>query len=254
MRRLLILSCSQRKSSDIGLVPALQRYNGPAFLVFRRFLREKPDAAKQLDAYILSAELGIISAQLLIPNYDKIISSQRAVELNKSAVSKLNNIFDMDYTEACIVMSKRYLAAIEGWQSLIPSNVAVNVITASQGLRLTKLKEWLYGKQESTSRKNIKAIKARGVARLRGVEISLTSRDIFEQLNSCLIDKHGSASGFKEWYIDIGDRRVSIKWIVSMLTGLPVSSFSTGEARRVLYQLGLTPQHVAGTNNGNHSI
>lgn len=254
MRRLLILSCSQRKSSDIDLVPALHRYNGPAFMVVRRFIREEPVVAKQLDVYILSAELGIISAQLLIPNYDKTISSQRAVELNESAVSKLSDIFDTGYTEACIIMSKRYLAVLEGWQSFIPSGVAVTVITAAQGLSLTKLKEWLYGKPEATSRKNIKAVKPRGVAHLRGVEIRLTPREIFEQLNLRLIDKHSSASGFKEWYIDIGDRRVSLKWIVSMLTGLPVSSFSTSEARRVLYQLGLTPQHVAGANNGNHSI
>lgn len=254
MRRLLILSCSQRKSSDTVPVPAIRRYNGPAFLLLRRFMRERPDAAKQLDVYILSAELGIISDQQLIQNYDRAITRQRAAELNETVVSTLSNIFNTEYAECCVVLSKHYLAALEGWQRLAPSDMPITVITAAQGLRLTKLKEWLYGEQGNVSRRSVRVIEPHGVARLRGIEIRLTPSEIFERLDLCLFDGRNPSNRFKEWYVDVGTHRISLKWLVSILTGLPVSSFSTGEARRVLCQLGLTPKHVARAIDGNHSI
>jgi hypothetical protein len=36
--RMLILACSQRKLLDEGLLPAVERYDDPAFRVLRRFL------------------------------------------------------------------------------------------------------------------------------------------------------------------------------------------------------------------------
>lgn len=54
--RLLILSCSRRKRLDTDLLPAIERYDGPAFRVLRRFLRERPFEAP--DVLILSAEHG----------------------------------------------------------------------------------------------------------------------------------------------------------------------------------------------------
>ena len=45
-RRLLILSCSQRKHETQEPLPAIERYNGPLFFVLRRFLRECPRQAK----------------------------------------------------------------------------------------------------------------------------------------------------------------------------------------------------------------
>ena len=40
--RMLILACSRRKRPDEGLLPAIERYDGPALRVVRRFLREMP--------------------------------------------------------------------------------------------------------------------------------------------------------------------------------------------------------------------
>jgi hypothetical protein len=39
---MLILACSRRKRPDEGLLPAIERYDGPAFRVLRHFLREMP--------------------------------------------------------------------------------------------------------------------------------------------------------------------------------------------------------------------
>ena len=63
-RRLLILACSQRKQASCEPLPAIDRYNGPLFLVLRRFMRECPRQARLLDVYILSAAYGLIPVGL----------------------------------------------------------------------------------------------------------------------------------------------------------------------------------------------
>jgi hypothetical protein len=45
--RMLILACSRRKRPDEGLLPAIERYDGPAFRVLRRFLRKSRRSAPQ---------------------------------------------------------------------------------------------------------------------------------------------------------------------------------------------------------------
>ena len=65
--RLLILSCSQRKNASQRLLPAVERYNGLLFFVLRRFIRECPREAKQLDVCILSATYGLISGDFPTP-------------------------------------------------------------------------------------------------------------------------------------------------------------------------------------------
>jgi hypothetical protein len=74
--RLLILACSQRKRPDAELLPALERYDGPAFRVLRRFLRSRaPDPP---DVLILSAEHGLIPRDLPIAAYDRKMTPARA--------------------------------------------------------------------------------------------------------------------------------------------------------------------------------
>jgi hypothetical protein len=74
--RLLILACSQRKRPDAELLPALERYDGPAFRVLRRFLRSRaPDPPEVL---ILSAEHGLIPRDLPIAAYDRKMTPARA--------------------------------------------------------------------------------------------------------------------------------------------------------------------------------
>src|SRR5919199_6232989 len=81
-RRLLILACSRCKRPDRGLLLAVERYDGPAFRVLRRFLREGQSEAP--DVRVLSAEHGLISHDLPIANYDKIMTSSRAHEFSWS--------------------------------------------------------------------------------------------------------------------------------------------------------------------------
>ena len=67
-RRLLILACSQRKRLDPQPLPVLERYDGPAFRVLRKFLRDSPCEAQRIDISVLSAEFGLLSAQQMILN------------------------------------------------------------------------------------------------------------------------------------------------------------------------------------------
>jgi hypothetical protein len=60
MRRLLILACSQRKNPARGKLPAIDRYDGPAFRVLRKYSRDS--AANLPTVLILSAKHGLIAA------------------------------------------------------------------------------------------------------------------------------------------------------------------------------------------------
>ena len=78
MKRLVILSCSQRKVQSASLMPAIERYDGPAYLVVRKWMRTIPDARRDHEFLILSAEFGLISDSLRIPYYDRRMTVGRA--------------------------------------------------------------------------------------------------------------------------------------------------------------------------------
>jgi hypothetical protein len=78
---LLILACSATKRHDAGLLPAIDRYDGPAYRVLRKALRERPGLAERLTIRILSAEYGLIRSDQPILDYDRKMSKIRAREL-----------------------------------------------------------------------------------------------------------------------------------------------------------------------------
>lgn len=87
---MLILACSQRKRPDEELLPAVERYDGPAFRILRRFLRERPSQAP--DVLILSAEHGLIPHDLPIALYDRKMTPARARELRPLVLAKLDRL------------------------------------------------------------------------------------------------------------------------------------------------------------------
>jgi hypothetical protein len=84
MQRLLVISCSQRKTLGNGLVPAVDRYDGPAFRVLRKYLRELPDPG--LRVLILSAKFGLIEAERKLPYYDHRLTRQEALAMRPKVV------------------------------------------------------------------------------------------------------------------------------------------------------------------------
>jgi hypothetical protein len=248
-RRLLILSCSQRKRPDPGLLPAIGRYDGPAFRVLRRFLREQSDDAKRLDVFILSAMYGLIPAKSPIAEYDQVMTSRRAAEIQDKVLAAFANVISPRHTELCLAISAKYLMALEGWSALVPSGVSVTITNGPQGLKLAKLKRWLWRDQAKDSKQKQRIVRPSGVAHLRGVELRLTPAQVLERAQTALTEDGSGASRFRDWYVEVDEQRMAVKWLVSKLTSLPVNAFTSGEARRVLHQLGLHVRQVTETAN-----
>ena len=235
--RLLVMSCSQRKRQTPGLLPAVERYDGPAFKVLRRFLRERPEVAEHLEVFILSAAYGLIPAKHPVRNYDQVMTPQRAVELHKDVLATFTAVVgDGTWTDICLALSRRYMAALEGWDSLIPVGVSTTMADGSQGIRLSRLKRWLWTdlRDIADEQSDIQVV---GRARIRGVELTMTPDQVLEVARKALADKHTVANRYYSWYVPVDGQRIAPKWLVSQVTGLPVSDFHSQEARRVLQQL-----------------
>lgn len=143
-KRLLILSCSQRKSTYRDLLPAIERYNGPLFFVLRRFIRESPCQARYLDVYILSAAYGLIPGDFPTPLYDRKMDASRVMELQPQVNTAFLDIIRNNYTSICFVLGKTYLKAFEDLQPLIPTFTESIVAYGPIGKKQAQLKKWLW--------------------------------------------------------------------------------------------------------------
>lgn len=237
-RRLLILSCSQRKRSDPELLPAIERYNGPIFQVLCKYLRENPIEAQTIDIYILSAKFGLIPANKRISNYNYKMTLARAQELQPQVLPIFKRILqEQDYHELFINLGKTYWQTFENYEKVLPVNLKVILAQGSQGRRQADLHKWLYGKLPKQPTYQTRGSQQNKV-RIRGIEITLTPKQVLDIARQALAEGRGDSTSYQSWYIMIDEQPVAPKWLVSQLTGLSVSSFHTGEARRVLQQLG----------------
>lgn len=236
--RLLILSCSRRKRSTSGFLPALKRYDGPIFRVMNKFMQMRPFGAQSLNVYILSAKFGLIPSYQLIPNYDYRVTMQRVRELQPPTLTALKQILlDRQYDELFISMGKDYLRILDGYESLIPANLKVIISTGVMGRKQAELRNWLH-KGSSEVPDNQMKVAQQGKAYLRDVEIALTSKQVMDVARLALADERNIPK-YQVWYVQVDGQKVPLKWLVSHLTGLPVNAFHTNEARRVLQQLGI---------------
>lgn len=144
-RYLLIVACSRRKRSAPGLLPAIERYDGPLFRVLRKYRRECPDGATFLDTYIFSAKFGLISGDTPIPDYDQKMTETRAHELRAQVIPELKRILEVGcYQEAFICMGQRYRQGLDGCESSIPRGLVVKVATGGLGQQQGALHHWLH--------------------------------------------------------------------------------------------------------------
>ena len=76
-RLLLIIACSQRKRSELNLLPAIGRYDGVYFRLLRKARREGywPE---NLDMLILSSKYGLIDLSTPIAYYEQRMTRTRA--------------------------------------------------------------------------------------------------------------------------------------------------------------------------------
>lgn len=233
---LIIIACSRRKLFDTNLLPAIERYDGPTFRLLRRFLRDQPSAS--LDIYILSAKFGLIPSDYLIPDYDEKMTRDRSRQLQPLVIAKLKNILNAKpYQQLCICLGRDYFLALDKYDMLIKSGLVVRIATGSLGKKLSSLHDWLYGKPPELS-PSLQAA-GPGKASIKGIEVVLTPAQVLDVASQALVEGKGKPGCYQAWYVLVGDRRVSPKWVVSLLTGLPVSAFHSIAARRMLQQLGV---------------
>ena len=142
MGRLLFIACSQRKNPAEGVLPALDRYDGPAFGVLRKYLRETE--RDEPVVMIVSARYGLIAAEKKIPNYDCRMSPHSARELRPRVLRVARRILaSRSWRAVGICVGKDYQVALEGLAELIPERVRVDLMRGGQGPRLTALRDWL---------------------------------------------------------------------------------------------------------------
>jgi hypothetical protein len=241
--RLLILSCSRRKSREPELVPALARYNGPLFQIVRRFADDHGGWADQVDVFILSAEFGLIPGNASVPYYDRQMTPLRARELLPGTLAMLGQIVDGLRSDLFISVGADYLEAMCGYETCLPAAARVHLSTGSLGRRQAELRDWLRGPPEADEIPHVPTDQIRCV-RVRGAEISMSQSEAIERVQRALRYRPGGARRFQSWYVDLDGQRVAPKWFISCLTGVAVRDFTTDDARRALRQLGIPAQRV----------
>ncbi len=236
-KSLLVLACSQRKRADVGLLPATERYDGPAFRVLRRAIA--CEVLTRPDAYVLSAQFGLIPGDHRVPYYDKRMTVALARALHSEVMRGLGELLGAgSYKEAFICAGRTYRAALDGYGSIVPPGVTIRMASGPLGRQLSELHDWLHG--HPPDRCLMSAHKpGHRVIKLRGVGIAASASQIMDVARAKVGQGGDGADEYQSWYVLVDGVRVAPKWLVSQIAGLPVSRFSTDEARRVLGQLGI---------------
>ena len=146
---LLIISCSQRKVSTPGLIPAIDLYDGPTYRTLRKFW---PDGHSplNLDVVIISAKYGLLRCQQLIENYDQRMTMERAEELRPKVQARLKALiqdkregfpFSLGaYDQVFINLGKTYMQTLEGFHWGLLSTLEAS---GGIGQKTSQMKAWL---------------------------------------------------------------------------------------------------------------
>ncbi len=139
-RRLLVLGCSATKKSTPGVLPAVDRYDGPAYLVLRKFLRSF-QWPEQVSVAVLSAKYGLIGGLTPIERYNRRMSSGRARQLVDDVAKTLDGWKSL-HSHVDLILGRDYLPAIhETAERCWPR--AVNVAPGPIGMKLSYLRQAL---------------------------------------------------------------------------------------------------------------
>lgn len=247
-RRLLVLKCSARKRNGAELLPAVERYDGPLWQVWRSARRDQPLLVSDVDVYVLSAAFGLISADKPIPWYDRTMAPERADELRPAVLAAFEALLQQGYANVCLGLSQRYLRALDGWEKMVPATAHVTLTDGPMGTKLGQLRAWLYseawGPSTNQPQRLVAPEQPRGRVRLGGKEIVLSRAEVLSQARAALGLNDPGARRYRSWYVLIDDQRVAPKWLVSLISGQPTSAFDASAARRVLLALGLNVERV----------
>lgn len=247
--RLLILKCSSRKRGPTEPIPALERYDGPLWQVLRAYLRQQGLWSADLDIYGLSAEYGLIPARQPIPLYERTMDPDRADELRPGVLAEFQRLMECGYDHVCLGISHRYLRALNGWEALVPPSTDVTVTDGTAAIKLGQLRAWLHGEPwrgvAERPTRLIADAEPRGSARLGGVTFSMSRDEALARARAALAeDSSKQAKAYRYWYAMVDGRPVGVKWLASVLSGLPTTAFQAAQARQGLLALGIDVESV----------
>ena len=140
---LMIISCSDKKNIQPGLLPAIQRYKGAWYGVINKLKREGnlPD---NLEILIISAKYGLINSEMQIENYDQKMDYTRARELNEPILNKLKDIISTTSYESILInLGSIYIATISGLEKIVPNTTKIQLIKGRIGERKRDMKKWV---------------------------------------------------------------------------------------------------------------
>ena len=144
--RLLVMSCSARKSKATGLLPAFQRYTGPSYSIVKKASSSLPaEEAFQTKIAIISAKYGYLDFNTPIPYYDLMMTETLAKMHRSKAVQSLSQfVDDFDFKEIFLFLSPVYAQAVmpmAEWTDGIP----YCFVKGGMGYRNQFLKNWFLG-------------------------------------------------------------------------------------------------------------
>src|SRR5215471_12532580 len=170
-RALVLVGCSRRKLTTAGLLPAIERYDGPIFRLLRRFLRAP---VRPVSIQMLSAAYGLIPAAHPIPWYDCMMTAARAGELRTSVEEALGALIGTHaFTDAFVCLGGTYWRAMPDLGAFMPADVSVRIATGSIGRHLGLLHDWLYGEPPATHHRRGRS----ETARIRGIACNLSAQE-----------------------------------------------------------------------------
>jgi hypothetical protein len=147
-RQLLVLGCSKVKRDVRGDLPAIERYDGSAYRVLRKFLREH-EWPEQLSVAVLSAKYGLVGGMTGIEDYDWRMSPSRAAELAPECERTLQT-WRGSHDSVFIALGKDYLPALKG-SMVRDSQHAITEFAGPIGEKLGQIRRFLASSQ-STAR------------------------------------------------------------------------------------------------------
>ena len=241
----LILSCSDRKSADPNPRPALERYDGPVFRIVRRYLRDHPGAlGHSLEVAIISAQYGLIWPETELPPYDRRMTRTRAQELQREIVPTMRDwAASHAQGEIFMMLGKNYQPAVQPIHSWLPIHAKLIVSVGGSGKQQSQLARWLDHRPPPANSAEEQAstppLVPLGRAVVRGKTIIATPLEIEGMVQKWLAEGDEGYQRSQRWLAQVGPFQAAPKWLVSRLSGVPVSGFAADEARRALTQLGI---------------
>ena len=138
-KKLLILGCSSLKRGSDELLPALDRYDGPAFRVVRKFLRNY-QWPEDISIAVLSAKYGLIGILKRIANYDKTMDATEAMAMASASWTELSKWAPF-HNSIYLCLGKNYLPAVES--AITSLGMKHQVFEGGIGKKLNELKTFL---------------------------------------------------------------------------------------------------------------